>query len=496
MLADNGIELQKHRESLDSIAEYLIYSVAPNIINPQANSANGNYSHYEGLPLWQLNARKLHLASVISDEALLFRFFRKNKFSIANTQIALTNHLQWRMQNNTSSICINSLSPEAKEYAAIGLLHYFGQDKIWSTLRYIEELREFLIFTLEVGRRCVAAANESFQYSSSRTNGEGDIYDAARSDYQSFPAVSALQGKGSHRSLYALNSLERRFPVKFTPPNVKEGLTPFVAQMCVILDLNGVGMGNLNYEVIPLLYDLFHRHFPQVFGTIYVLNYGWIHAGIWSILKAALPADACRKLMFLTKEELKEHFFDEYLLEEHGGRAVHSFSLEACPYFNTYQSDPSPSQPFTSPHLHCYRPVKSAADLQSLLRSSSYRNLRSGKSSVGLSATFSSQSLFSASHTNPRRGKSNMTLKDINLSLPPFPLPSPRMTSIYKNGHMLSPGNRQLHSAGSYFPPTKSDVARRKRDLALMDGWIGDEAWKRSVLEEDDADEDDDEVEE
>jgi hypothetical protein len=152
---------------------------------------------------------------------------------------------------------------------------------------------------------------------------------------------------------------------------------PVVAQLCAIVDLQGVGMSNMNYELIPVLYDLFHRHFPQIFGTVvsrtqlyiflytlivlsipfqYVLNFGWIHAGVWSIMKAMLTAEACEKLLFLSKAEMLLHFNPEDLLPEHGGVEPPPSSSSAanphknqftspdtCPYFVYYGSDIPPA---------------------------------------------------------------------------------------------------------------------------------------------------------
>ncbi|KAI9321957.1 hypothetical protein BDR26DRAFT_345749 [Obelidium mucronatum] len=71
--------------------------------------------------------------------------------------------------------------------------------------------------------------------------------------------------------------------------------------------------------MMPILLSLFANHFPGIFGTLYVLNFGWLHSGIWSIVKRALSAEACKKLLFLTKEEMLEYFDRDLLLSEHGG---------------------------------------------------------------------------------------------------------------------------------------------------------------------------------
>ena len=57
-----------------------------------------------------------------------------------------------------------------------------------------------------------------------------------------------------------------------------------------------------------MLYDLFQKHYPQMIGQILVLNYGWIHAGIWRIIRSTLPEHVCQKIIFCScREELQNY---------------------------------------------------------------------------------------------------------------------------------------------------------------------------------------------
>jgi hypothetical protein len=62
----------------------------------------------------------------------------------------------------------------------------------------------------------------------------------------------------------------------------------------------------MDFDLIPVCYDLFKRHFPQILGQALVLNYGWIHAGIWSVVKTMLSEEAKRKLVFVNVSDLPE----------------------------------------------------------------------------------------------------------------------------------------------------------------------------------------------
>ena len=60
--------------------------------------------------------------------------------------------------------------------------------------------------------------------------------------------------------------------------------------------------------MVLMVYELFDKHYPKRNATVHVLNFGWIYAGIWSVIKAALPAEATNKLVFSNVNELKESF--------------------------------------------------------------------------------------------------------------------------------------------------------------------------------------------
>jgi hypothetical protein len=52
------------------------------------------------------------------------------------------------------------------------------------------------------------------------------------------------------------------------------------------------------------VYDIFRHQYPQLLGQSLVLNYGWIHAGLWGILRQMLTEEAKSKLVFLDYGQL------------------------------------------------------------------------------------------------------------------------------------------------------------------------------------------------
>ncbi|KAI8799785.1 hypothetical protein BJ742DRAFT_115414 [Cladochytrium replicatum] len=301
------------------------------------------------------------VAEILVDDALLLRFLKKHKFSVPQASIHLVNHITWRLQNDISTsvlhlpTLINS-KPRVAEYLRRGLFRFIGVDGESRPLARLdlkglgkddpEDLRVFLIFALECVRRSICSANldcvrshikqqlkdtveklkvekqrersisasrnvnrrrkgrsrmgsssadgggrPSQNDSSAEHDGDGDdegddviARGSSPEDVQSLKSLTASLNATKHGSLKA----------------------QLVFQLSVLIDLDGVAIASLNAELIPLLYELFSKQFPQAIGIVYVLNYGWIHAGVWSLIRAALPSSATQKVKFLTADAIQK----------------------------------------------------------------------------------------------------------------------------------------------------------------------------------------------
>lgn len=56
-----------------------------------------------------------------------------------------------------------------------------------------------------------------------------------------------------------------------------------------------------------MIYKLFQKHFPQLIGQVYVLNYGWFHAGAWAALQTVLTSEAASRILFVDSADLPEY---------------------------------------------------------------------------------------------------------------------------------------------------------------------------------------------
>ncbi|KAJ3154482.1 hypothetical protein HDU86_004611 [Geranomyces michiganensis] len=351
-----------------------------------------------------------HLAEILVDDALLFRFFKKHKYQHKAAEQALLDHIDWRLQNDLPNLSTYSLTPKAHQLSQDGLFYFWKTDK---------EGRPFAVVNLKLlGKGSSAAA-----------------------DLEDLRMLFVVQMEVARRLVQDMNE------------DRSSASLPLIVQISVICDLGGVGLGNVNYEMIPLFLDLFNKHFPQTLGTVYVLNYGWLHSGIWSILKAALPADACRKLQFCSKAELLSKITPENLQDIHGGTDTAAFNYATSPVYSRFAhpnyhstarrvlahisalDDAAEDEGYHEDDVEVWydametpmTPVRSAADLQSMLRVTSGRNLH------GMNRVGSTKSLKSLSCARGNAGtvglanaenyqQSNNGLMMRQLQAPPLPL--------------------------------------------------------------------------
>ena len=207
-----------------------------------------------------------HFAEVILDKASLHRFVMKHqetaKASIDSSTVEslLVAHMDWRITNSIASLRLDSLSKSGLKMLQEGLVTFWKVDKKGRPVIYItpsvyipdnsiEDLRLCMLFTLEVARKWLHSLNHQ----------------------------SSLNGRNE-----------------------------LVTSVVLIVDLKGFGLSNMNYELIPLFLEIFRNHFPRLLGQVLVLNYGWIHSGIWGIIRSAMSAEAASRIRFVTSTELTE----------------------------------------------------------------------------------------------------------------------------------------------------------------------------------------------
>eukprot|EP00842_Homolaphlyctis_polyrhiza_P003608 jgi/Hompol1/4248/HPOL_007009-RA len=217
--------------------------------------------------------------------ALLFRFFKKHKFSLQNAQTALVAHIDWRLTFNLTQLCFETLSPRAVAYLQQGMFHFWktdikGNPVVHIAPRYfvpsadgleMEDLRQCVIFVLDTLRRWIQTLN-------------------AVDDFER--PVFSVASPSLHATRFSQFSTMDRVEV------------PKHYQATFVIDLQGFGMSSMNFDLVPLFFEIFQKHFPQLIGQVLVLNYGWIHAGIWGVVRSTLTTEAKERLRFISAADL------------------------------------------------------------------------------------------------------------------------------------------------------------------------------------------------
>jgi hypothetical protein len=211
----------------------------------------------ENQQLLNLSQEKLtDFSELIADPALLVRFIKKHKSVLHDAQLAIMGHLDWRVENQIGSIdlsdpCIGG----GNNYFQKGIFR-FGK---------VDLLGRPLI--------CISPA----LYSPSSRN-----------------RISELTS-----NLTACFEAVRRWIATMQNPGVYNEY-----QAVAIIDLTGFGFSQMDFDLIPVVYDIFKKHYPQILGQVLVLNYGWVHGGIWQIISTMLTEEAKKKLVFVDKKHL------------------------------------------------------------------------------------------------------------------------------------------------------------------------------------------------
>lgn len=242
----------------------------------------------------------LKVSQTLMDEACIYRFYKKSKYSLEGAQDIIIEHIKWMLGEHVFENTFNSfkINTHAYEYLVKGFLYFCGHDKlgrpigIMNLSHYdgnsdIDSLKKYMIFMLEIAQRMIKNMNEE-----ERMNNELEEDDT------------------SEWNLHT--------------------------QICIIIDLNNLRMSSLNYEIFPTLIKIFINHYPYIAETVYILNYRWIHAGIWGMVKQMLSEAITKNLLFLKKDEIFEYISPDELLIEFGGNNTYQYNCHSCQIYKKF----------------------------------------------------------------------------------------------------------------------------------------------------------------
>ncbi|ORX87699.1 hypothetical protein BCR32DRAFT_264118 [Anaeromyces robustus] len=246
----------------------------------------------------------LDFTPFLMDEACIYRFYKKNQFSFAETKEEVVDHLTWMLNENVFNNTFDSfeINADAYSYLLNGFLYFCGHDKLGRPIGIvnlnhyngssdIESLKKYMIFMLEIAQKLIREKNRKNK-----------------------------------------NSIEYAF-INNTKSNNEWDIQ---TQISIILDLDNLKMSSLNYEIFPTLIKIFINHYPYIAETLYILNYRWIHAGLWGMVKQMLSESITKNMLFLKKNEIFDYIDPDELLVEFGGNNRYKYDCYSCLIYKKY----------------------------------------------------------------------------------------------------------------------------------------------------------------
>ncbi|KAE8229885.1 hypothetical protein CF326_g5129 [Tilletia indica] len=263
------------------------------------------------------------LEEFLQDIPSLFRQAKRSKFHEENTLQALRETLQWRITSEVDNLDLDELHPLYVDPPSVAralrdaggpsasptttepianrpplfwindrLKDHYGRPCGVISLRTLERteeknlenIKEYILASVEIIRRHIA-----------------ELY--ARSDFMpdsvaSTPLNSPAPDQGTFKNGSSSSSGAKQGTEGMDEDVIAGRPRSGPLQMVIACDLDGAGMSNLEIELVPFLLDLLKKHYPGHIAVLYLLHYGWVHAGMWTLAKRVLPQVVLDKIIF------------------------------------------------------------------------------------------------------------------------------------------------------------------------------------------------------
>ncbi|CAO1621933.1 unnamed protein product [Sympodiomycopsis kandeliae] len=271
---DLSTQYKSHREDVSQLQSKAIEDLLPSL-SEQEN--------------WEEDAQE-RAKKFLEDEATIFRFLRRSRFDQDAAVALLTATLKWRVRTDIDMLSLSSLHPlYTSPPQDRPPLFWLGSD-----------------FTDRFGRPCGLISLQSLERTQDRTLDECKEYIVA--------CMEIVRRR--------IVELRRKFQASGGSSSLSDEETTRASegplQLVIAFDLISSSMSNLELELLPFLLDLLKNHFPGMVGAVFVLHYGWVHAGMWGLAKRILPAAALAKIFFPNDAEFTEFFHPSKIPTELG----------------------------------------------------------------------------------------------------------------------------------------------------------------------------------
>ncbi|TGO85694.1 hypothetical protein BPOR_0373g00130 [Botrytis porri] len=141
------------------------------------------------------------------------------------------------------------------------------------------------------------------------------------------------QGEQSEESL-------ERYTV-FVIESARMLLEPPVDTACVVFDMTGFSLANMDYGPVKFMIKCFEANYPESLGVVLVHRAPWVFQGIWKIIRGWLDPVVASKVQFTNNvEEMSEFVPRSQILAELGGEENWEYKfVEPVPGENDLMKD-------------------------------------------------------------------------------------------------------------------------------------------------------------
>lgn len=95
-------------------------------------------------------------------------------------------------------------------------------------------------------------------------------------------------------------------------------------QLCIIFDLRGFGLANLDVNITRSVFDTLANHYPERMGVLYMFDAPFVFWGLWKCVTPFIEPETMKKVVWAyasDPSELLKNFEAEDLPQEFGGKA-------------------------------------------------------------------------------------------------------------------------------------------------------------------------------
>ncbi|KAH9904570.1 CRAL/TRIO domain-containing protein [Xylariomycetidae sp. FL2044] len=118
-------------------------------------------------------------------------------------------------------------------------------------------------------------------------------------------------------------------------------LAPPVDTACILFDLTGFSLSNMDYTPVKFMIQCFEANYPESLGVVLVHKAPWVFQGVWKIVRGWLDPVVASKVVFTNSlQDLEEHIDPQHLPVDLDGKSGWEYKyVEPIPGENDKMKD-------------------------------------------------------------------------------------------------------------------------------------------------------------